>query len=520
MVIRTLENVVGGRHKARRCVAGAFLLAAVIGLLAPIGIGQQAGAQTAGVWGPPVNLSMSDTASLFPDIAVDSAGHIYVVWGEHSSDDVLRSDMLLFRMWDGQTWSPPNDIAVGGHLPQIAVDSQGRLHVIRIANGLEYKRAWAQGDPSNAQAWTPGQDLRISNPYWPDLVIDSQDRIHVVFTDEGGIHYRRSIDGGDSWSDPIRLDIPRIGGAETPRLAVDRLDNVYAVWPDLEVSVGGKDPMGIGVSFSYSTDGGETWSLSKQVVTGDEGYEWPQVAVDSAGTIHIVWRYRDLNIGTIGYVRSSDRGESWSKVENLRLGSTGAYAHGLAVDSADNLHLVIPLLQGDLPPMGVSYLVRPSGGQWSPPTRVSQNPCNAGSADAELVISQGNHLHVVWYDRLECELGFAQPSGRGEVFYSTLTVDAPAKAPEPLPPMPTPTAIVPIAQSIPTPAPASVETSFTPKPTTTNTPTATRWSSGPASAEDARTGRWVPNPLLVGPALAGALVGVVVILKSAMTGRR
>jgi hypothetical protein len=456
---------------------------------------------------------------LFPDIAVDSAGHVYVVWGEHSSDDVLRSDMLLFRMWDGQTWSPPNDIAVGGHLPQIAVDSQGRLHVVRIAGGLEYKRAWAQGDPSNAQAWTPGQDLSISNPYWPDMVIDSQDRIHVVFTAEEGIDYTRSIDGGDSWSDPIQLDIPRVGDVETPRLAVDRLDNVYAVWSDLEVSIGGKDPMGIGVSFSYSTDGGESWSTPKQVVAGDEGYEWPQVGVDSAGIIHVVWRYRDPIVGTVGYVRSSDRGESWSEVENLRLGSTSAYSHGLAVDSADSLHLVIPLLWGGLP-MGVSHLVRSPGGQWSSPTRISQHPCNAASADAELVISGGNHLHVVWYDRLECELGFVSPSGRGEIFYSPLVVDAPAKAPEPLPPMPAPTATMLTAQPVSTPALTSAEIDSTPEPTVTSTPAATRWSPGASSAKDAQTGRWVPNPLLVGPALAGALVGIVVILKSAMMGRR
>lgn len=515
MGTKRVENAVGGRHKARRCVVGAFLLAVVIGLLALTGTGQRAGAQTAGAWSPPVNLSVSDTASLFPDIAVDSAGHVYVVWGEHSTDDVLRSDLLLFRMWDGQTWSPPNDIAVGGHLPQIAVDSQGRLHVIRIANGLEYKRAWAQGDPSHAGSWTPDQDLSISNPYWPDMVVDSQDRIHVVFTDEGGIHYTRAMDGGDSWSDPIQLDIPRVGGAETPRLAVDGLDNVYAVWSDLEVSVGGKDPMGIGVGFSTSTDGGETWSLPREVVTGDEGYEWPQVAVDSVGTIHIVWRYLDPTVGNIGYVRSSDKGESWSEVENLRLGSTGAYSFGLAVDRADRLHLVMPLNWGGLP-MGVSHLVRPPEGEWSSPTRISQHPCNTASADAELVISQGNRLHVVWYDRLECELGWIGPSGRGEVFYSSLVTDAPYIPAQPMPTMPPPT--VEVLKSV-MPTPMSAESSTAPQPTTTSSPTATRWSPGASSAEDAQTGRWVPNPLLVGLALAGALVGIVVILKSAMIGK-
>ncbi|MDH4138447.1 MAG: hypothetical protein OEW09_17270, partial [Anaerolineae bacterium] len=152
--------------------------------------------------------------------------------------------------------------------------------------------------------------------------------------------------------------------------------------------------------------------------------------------------------------------------------------------------------------------------------RISQHPCNAASADAELVISGGNHLHAVWYDRLECELGFVLPSGRGEVFYSDFVSDAPYIAPQPLPLMPPPTITMPTAQSISTPAPTPGESGFTPQPTTTRSPTATRWSPGASSAENAQTGRWVPNPLLVGPALAGALVGVVVILKSATTRRR
>jgi hypothetical protein len=446
---------------------------------------------------------------------VDSAGHVYVVWGEYSSDHEGRADMLMFQMWDGQTWSPPNDIAFEGHLPQIAVDSQGRLHLVRIVgHSLVYNRAWAQAGPSNAQAWTPDQDIGIGDPYWPHMIVDSQDRIHVAFTDGVSINYTRSTDGGDSWSDPVQLD-PHVS-AETPRLAMDRFDNVYVTWQYLAESVAGEDPSAIAVGFSVSTDGGETWSQPRKIVTGETGYEYPQAAVDSTGTIHVVWYYRYT--GNVGCVRSLDGGESWSEVERLRLPLGGAYSIGLAIDNADNLHLVTPSMIDGLP--GVSHLVRPAGRGWLPPTSISRNPCSAASADVELVISEGNHLHAVWCDRLECELGWIAPSGRGEVFFSDFVSDAPHIAPRPLPPMPMPTAIVPTAQSISTPAPASAETGFTPEPTTTGTPPATPWSPGASSAENAQTGRWVPNPLLVGPALAGALIGVVVILKSATMGRR
>jgi hypothetical protein len=514
---KRVENTVGRRRKVILRIIWAAMTVGVTGLMALTGSRGWVGAQAVGAWSTPANLSESTTASYYPDIAVDSAGHAYVVWGEYTSDHDGQPDLLMFRMWDGQSWSLPNDLAVGGHLPQIAVDSQGRLHVIRIANGLEYKRAWAQGDPSNAGSWIPGRDLSFRNPYWPDMVIDSQDRIHVVFRDTmqfdeertidrerlcatgcQGIFYTRSIDGGDSWSDPIQLDTPMVD-ATTPRLAVDRLGNVYAFWADATA-----DESPIAISFSYSTDGGETWSPSREVVKGEEGYEYPQAAVDSLGIIHVVWYYS--RVGHVGCVRSLDGGESWSQEERLRLPLGSVYSIGLAIDSGDNLHLVVPSMIDGLP--GVSHLVRSPGGEWLSPTSISRNPCSAASADVELVISEGNHLHAVWYDRLECESGWIGPSGRGEVFYSDFVSDAPHIAPRPLPPMPTPTATMPTAQLI-----------STPEPTMTGTPTATPWSPAASSAENAQTGRWVPNPLLVGPVLAGALVGVVVILKSAMIGR-
>ena len=236
--------------------------------------------------------------------------------------------------------------------------------------------------------------------------------------------------------------------------------------------------------------------MPRRVVTGDEGYAWPQIAVDSTGTIHVAWHSRKLALdNNVGYAMSSDGGESWSQVEILHVVSDdNTYSFGLDVDSADNLHLVIPLV-GIETPLGVYHLVRPAGGQWSPPSRISQNPCSAASADVELVISQGNRLHAVWYDQLECELGHAPPFGRGEVFYSTLVTDAPRMAAVPLPPVPTET---------PSPSPTSTVSA----PLATPSPTATR---PPASltSEPARQGP-VVDPILIGVGAAGLLVIVLV----------
>ena len=467
-------------------------------------------AQEPSGWSAPVNLSESDTASYYPDVAVDSAGHVYVVWGEFSSDNTgSRPDMLMLRIWDGQAWSAANDIAVDGHLPQIGVDSRGRLHVLRVG---PYTRAWAQGDPLSAQSWTAGRNWSFRSPYWPDMVVDAQDRIHVVFRDTmeydedrttsdrvcvtgcRGIYYVRSVDGGDTWSSPVQLDAPA-GDAEEPRIAVDAQGGVYVVWTDTDASEGA-----IAIGFSRSADGGETWSVPQQILARSlEVYSDPQIAVDSAGVIHVVWGYRNRN--ALGYMMSSDGGESWSEVETIPMRLTGPYSFGLAVDSADNLHLV-GQLAGESIAAGVYHLVRPRGGSWSPPALVARIPCSEGAADVELLVSHGNRLHAVWYERLECELGFVGPSGRGEVFYSTMTTDAPALPPATLPPMPTPT---------PAPTPTPVPPTASP----TSFPTVPTWQPAVGAEREAAA------PALPPPALGiGLSAGVVVVVAVVWSLRR
>lgn len=405
-------------------------------------------------WSTPVTLSESTTASYYPDIAVDSAGHVYVVWGEFSPEHEGEGypDQLMFRLSDGENWSDATDIKVEGHLPQIEVDSRGALHVVRVARTrggqsvLLYSRAWAQRNPADAKNWTPDRMLSDGYAYWPDLLVDGLDRVHVVYSGEGGVKYVCSRDGGESWSDPVQIDHP-LDATETPRLAADRAGNLFVVWqihdPDQRRPDGSDKTVAIG--FSSSSNGGATWTSPVEIPVGDQGAEWPQAAVDSTGTIHIVWRSQVG--GTIGYTSSSDRGTDWSAIEQIDHFAMGPYSHDLEVDSADNLHMAVPLRSiGSVP--STSHLVRTPDGRWSAPTDLSQNQCSAGSADIELVIGQGNHLHAVWYDRQECVLGWVAPSGRGEVFYSSLVLDSPGLLPQPLPPMPTPTRTVAIEPQI------------------------------------------------------------------------
>jgi len=73
-----------------------------------------------------------------------------------------------------------------------------------------------------------------------------------------------------------------MGDSMCPAIAVDALDNLHMVWYD--------DTPGIpDIYYRKSTDGGASWSTSQNISssTGDSMY--PAIAADPSGNVHVVW---------------------------------------------------------------------------------------------------------------------------------------------------------------------------------------------------------------------------------------
>ena len=105
----------------------------------------------------------------------------------------------------------------------------------------------------------------------------------------------------------------------TPQLAVDLGGNIYVVWED-------DTNTNSNILFSRSTDGG-TFSAPKGV-SNSAGFSFnPRIAVDSGGTINVVWQdspdfYRTSNVF---FSRSSDGGITFSTPMNLSGTSNSAF---------------------------------------------------------------------------------------------------------------------------------------------------------------------------------------------------
>jgi hypothetical protein len=415
--------------------------------------------------------SPEETSSWFPDLAVDREGRVHVIWCETDHVGAENADprtpflgeSVHYSMWDGQQWSPANDIVP----PQqfiirnaIAVDSYDVLSLLfdfspSSGYNLYHKQAQAS-DGFSAAAWTPPRLVNSSgNTYMSDIAI-YQDTLHIVYDDQGAeegdcpgcadIFYRHSTDRGLTWSAPINLS-PSFTGSSRAQIELDDAGTVYVAWDegwDRRTGIG--DPL-YGV-YMYSRDGGSTWSIptvisyptvidelaaggdgqsevvSPTVTTGelsagsDEQSEvlYPNsanaqlsVGSDGQGGVMLVWRTTSRDYPGIYFMWSVDWGESWSVPQTLPSVIARNWTHpfdiyDMATDSAGHIHLLV-----------VGYLsalqVAPSRDQgppglyhfeWDGSSWSRPTPVYAGDwypHYPHLVVDRGNQLHATWFVR-------------------------------------------------------------------------------------------------------------------------
>jgi len=425
-----------------------------------------ASAQT-GVWTEPVNISQTSSPSWFPDLAVDSQGNVHVIWCETTDvEEGEYGEQVFYSMWDGQTWSTPNDIVPPSPdivRNAITTDAFGNLHLLfggSVYRTLSIYYTQASSDSGwLATSWSTPRLMSINgNSYMADIAVDSKGVIHAVFDDRGDplsdicpgcadIFYRRSSDGGKTWSYPVNLSRSPTGSSRA-QMEIDSSDIIHVVWDEGWDKLSGQGEP-IFSTYTSSLDGGESWS-SPTSFSYPEGTN-AQLAVGSDGQGRVVVVWRATSRPEIYYTRSSDNGASWSPPMVIpdifaRPWTNPFDMYDMATDSGGHIHLVVVgRLSLEEDRLGV-YHLEWDGTSWSPPTPIYWG---AGFPEyPKIVISEGNKLHVAWFVRETLWEG-----GNYEVWYSSSQSTSPAQTPVPPPTStPTPTA-TPLATATPTATP-------------------------------------------------------------------
>ncbi len=267
-------------------------------------------------WGTEARLTNNTTSggSWFPSIAA-SGSIVHIVW-----QDVRNGNREIYykRSTDGGvTWSADTRLTnktQNSYNPSIAVSGSTVHTVFHDQRNGEPEIYYKQSIDGGA---TWGSDIRLSNnsaesDYASIAVLGSI--VHIVWRDfrDGNfeIYYKRSQDAGISFGAETRLT-NNSGASVAPNIAVSG-SVVYIVWDD------GRDGA-VEIYGKRSIDGGITWGNDLRLTTTATGHfsQNPFIAI-SGSNIHLVWTSDiDATAREIYYKRSQDGGVTWGTVTRL-----------------------------------------------------------------------------------------------------------------------------------------------------------------------------------------------------------
>ncbi|MBN1659126.1 MAG: exo-alpha-sialidase [Anaerolineae bacterium] len=314
---------------------------------------------------------------------------------------------ILYRRWDGISWSAPLDILfVPGESraewPVVAIDAENRLHLVWQSFTAVYYASAPSWQADSAHHWTEPLALTANadfTPWGADITADAQGVLHVVYAaagDEEGLNYIRSTDGGESWGLPLRLYGPLAPSEEPPsmvQIVADAAGRLHVVWQTNQVTGGG-----YGVYYARSTDGGDAWSAPVQLATRepeDFSTSTPYLMANGESELHLIYVDGSYT-GSKGrfHCISRDGGATWGVPKHIITELVGMNSRVMpVVDGAGQMHLIANMRTESTQVVGIYYARWQEAG-WSPVVAVEVSVPQIHYTAA--TVRLGNELHITY----------------------------------------------------------------------------------------------------------------------------
>jgi len=285
------------------------------------------------LWGaevplPKFNASANQRGVLFNNMVVTSTGRIIISTTESNptNPNQIYGHYLTYSDDGGQHWlTPPRrftptDLVSGGSSPKLALDKNDTLYV--LWTGVNPAAIFCSKLDANLNVVT--DSVRVAsaityNSFATHFTIDRYNRIHVMWH-EGNIqggqivesYYTRSTNRGRTWGAAQPLSQTPGRHSAFPHAQFDAAGDTLAIgWRD---SVGASSKWDVYMVFS--TNGGTTWTPASAVVTGNDYDSDPDVVIDAANRIHLLYhKYPTVNPhqdASVRYMYSDNVGASWN----------------------------------------------------------------------------------------------------------------------------------------------------------------------------------------------------------------
>lgn len=364
----------------------------------------------------------------------------------------------------GDTWTSGSLTSTWGVWgdPTIVVDTAGDFYFFHLSNyncGSWIDRIVCQKTTDNGQTWSDGtftglNGNKVQDKQW-SVVNRKNNHIYVSWTqfdkyasnnpaDSTHIMFSKSIDGGTTWTDAIRLD--EVGG--------DCLDDdstvegaVPAIGLNGELYIAWAGPKGI--LFDKSTNEGNTW-LDNDIFVSDQPGGWnynipgisrcnglPVIDCDTGkgpnrGTIYINWTdQRNGSDNTdVWLSKSIDNGQTWSSPKRVNDDATNRHQFltWMTIDQANgNIYFVFYDRRAYTDSTTDVYMaVSKDGGETFNNVRISETPFLPESS-----IFFGDYTNISAYNNIVRPIWTRLDGRQLSIWTALINVSALAIEPEP-----------------------------------------------------------------------------------------
>jgi len=298
--------------------------------------------------------------------------------------------------------------------PKLSASSSGLHLVFEDDNNymnrwqINYRRSLDGGKSWSNLIKISGKGIYAINP----SITSNGDSVHIVWQEfrngEWGIFYRKSSNGGMTWSTPIQISF-----AKVERPLVREIDSPW--FPVIDSIDGENIYISRAGQYHYirlisSLDGGVSWGDSRTVSENNFSIT-PDISIVGS-ELHVTWaKFTEFN-WEIYYKKSLDDGKSW--IDETNITTHPAYSYDPKITANNNgIHLIWTDYRDGHPE--IYYTNKLHGNGFSEKIRLTNG---IGSLHGDIISSQ-DIIYIVWEDyRDKSGEIFAKVSNDGGVSWS------------------------------------------------------------------------------------------------------